>query len=425
MKTSKSFGVYFTIKKNKANKDGMTAVYACITVNKDKCFLALKQTVHIERWDYGKGEAKGKTADTKEVNSYLDEVKFTITEYFQYLQLHGKLITPQILKAHFLGETKTEEVFTLSRLLDYHHETSNKSLKWSTLKHYEVTRRYLERFLELKFHKTDIYLHEVDYKFIKDFEVYLRTHKAADHPQPLNNNGVMKHIIRLKKMVNLAKHLGWVVNNPFTGYKLKMQKINRAHLTEHELSAIENHVFGLERLEVVRDIFIFSCYTGLSYIDVANLTLEKVIKEVGGELWVRTSREKTLIPVNVPLLPKAENIYLKYKNHILAQESGKVFPLISNQKVNSYLKEIASDCGVYKSVTFHLARHTFATTVALSNGVPIETVSRILGHSKIATTQIYARVLEKKIGEDMNMLKKRIAPVIVPPVKRQAKRRFA
>jgi hypothetical protein len=310
MKTSQSFGVYFTIKKEKASKDGKTAVYACVTVNKDKCFIALKQYVEVERWDYGKGEAKGKTSETKEVNSYLAEVKFTITEYYQYLQLHGKLITPQILKSHFLGETKTEEVFTLSRLLDYHKETSNKSLKWSTLKHYEVTRRYLERFLALKFSKADIYLHEIDYKFIKDFEVYLRTHKPADHPQPLNNNGVMKHIVRLKKMINLAEHLGWVINNPFTGYKLKMQKINRAHLSEKELLAIENYDFELERLDIVRDIFVFSCYTGLSYVDVSNLTPEKIIKEVDGEHWVRTCREKTLIPVNVPLLAIGLLIFL-------------------------------------------------------------------------------------------------------------------
>jgi len=422
MKTSQSFGVYFTIKKEKA-REGKTPVYACVTVNKDKCFIALKRMVEVSIWDFGKGAVKGNKPETKATNDYLDEVKFALTNDYQYLQLHSKLITPQILKSHFLGETKADEVFTLSRLMDYHHETATTSLKWSTLKHYAVTRRYLEKFLKEKFNTTDIFLHEIDYKFIKDFEVYLRNHKPKDHQQPLNNNGVMKHIIRVKKMVNLALHLCWVTTNPFAGYKLKMQKVNREHLTERELIAIENKDFTIERLDMVRDMFVFSCYTGLSYVDVANLDPTKIMREADGDYWVRTCREKTLIPVNVPLLPKAVKIYLKYKNHIRAREMGKVFPVISNQKVNSYLKEIADCCDVYKNITFHLARHTFATTVALSNGVPIETVSRILGHTKIATTQIYARVLERKISEDMNMLKKRIAPV--EPPKRKAKRAVA
>jgi site-specific recombinase XerD len=416
MQTLQSFGVHFTTRPDKT-KDGKEPVYACVTVNRKRVYLALKLAVDPNNWDSRKGLAKGNKEEVKEINAYLGEVRVTLGNHYRELQVKGKLITAQVIKSLFLGEK--EEVYTLTRLIKYHEETASASLKWSTLKHYNVTRRYLEKFLKEKHNSTDIYLHQLDFKFVKDFEVYLRNHQPKDHQKPLNNNGVMKHIIRLRKMINLALNLGWMDQEPFAGYKLRMQRVNREFLSATELETIEQKEFAVERLELVRDLFVFSCYTGLAYVEVANLLPHNIIRERDGKYWIRTVREKTLIPVNVPLLPRAMAIYLKYKNHIRARDQGKAFPIISNQKVNSYLKEVADRCDIFKKITFHIARHTFATTVALSNGVPMETVSKLLGHTKIATTQIYAKVLEKKISEDMDALSLRISQ----PVKRKAARK--
>lgn len=405
MKTQ-SFGVHFTIRADKI-KDGKAPVYACVTVSKKRSYIALKQTIDVKNWDNARGILRGNREEVKKVNNYLQEVRVAIATCFQQLQLKGKMVSADAIKNAFLGTA--EEVYTLKTLIDYHNETAVSSLKWSTLKHYYVTQRYLEKFLQEKFKAKDLYLTELNYKFINDFETFLRNHQPKDHQKPLNNNGIMKHLIRLKKMVHLAVRLEWITKDPFINYKMKILKVTREHLSAHELSMIESKKFPVERIDMVRDLFVFCCYTGLAYVDVIKLTPDNIVEMDKGEFWVRTFRQKTEAPVNMPLLPKAMGIIRKYKGNIRSEASGTIFPVISNQKVNAYLKEIADLCGIKKNITFHLARHTFATTVTLSNGVPIETVSRMLGHTKIATTQIYAKVLEKKISEDMAALKKKLA----------------
>lgn len=406
MKTSQSFRVHFTIRADKA-KEGKAPIYASVTVNKQRCHIALKQVIDVKNWDTGKGVAKGNREEVKAVNNYLTQVRTALGNCYQQLQLKGKLLSAEAIKDAFLGTG--EEVYTLKKLIDYHNETAKSSLKWSTLKHYYVTQRYLEKFIQQKFKSPDLYLHELNYKFIHDFEIFLRNHKPKDHQKPLNNNGIMKHLIRLKKMVHLAVRLEWIPKDPFVNYQLKILKVTREHLSPKELATMESKEFTIERIDMVRDLFVFCCYTGLAYVDVIQLTPHNIVEAADGEFWVRTFRQKTETPINTPLLPKAVEIIKKYKGNIRAEVSNTIFPVISNQKVNSYLKEIADLCGIKKNITFHLARHTFATTVTLSNGVPIETVSRMLGHTKIATTQIYAKVLEKKISEDMAALRKKLA----------------
>lgn len=405
MKTQ-SFGIHFTIRADKV-RDGKAPLYACVTVSRKRSYIALKQTVEEKNWDNVKGVLKGNRDTVKKLNHYLQEVRSAITSCYQQLHLKGKLISAEAIKNAFLGTA--EETYTLKKLIDYHNETAKSSLKWSTLKHYYVTQRYLEKFTQQKFKSPDLYLHELNYQFIHDFEVFLRNHKPKDHQKPLNNNGIMKHLIRLKKMVHLAVRLEWIPKDPFINYQLKILKVTREHLSPKELATMESKEFTIERIDMVRDLFVFCCYTGLAYVDVIQLTPDNIVEAADGEFWVRTFRQKTETPVNTPLLPKAVEIIKKYKGNIRAEVSNTIFPVISNQKVNSYLKEIADLCGIKKNITFHLARHTFATTVTLSNGVPIETVSRMLGHTKIATTQIYAKVLEKKISEDMAALRKKLA----------------
>ena len=223
----------------------------------------------------------------------------------------------------------------------------------------------------------------------------------------LGNNGVMKHLERFKKIINLGIKLEWMHKNPFNQFQLKYNKYDRAYLTERELELVEGTTFKSERLQRVKDCFVFSCYTGLSYVDVKELTEDNIVKGIDNNYWIYTKREKTDERVKVPLLPKALEIIEKYRGLQEKDFMDFLLPISSNQKTNKYLKEIVASCGIHKNVTFHVARHTFATTVMLSNGVPIETVSKLLGHSKLTTTQLYERVVETKIGEDIvNLLER-------------------
>jgi site-specific recombinase XerD len=409
MRTSQSFRIYFTIKSDKA-KDGKAPLYAAITVNKEKGFIALKQDINMTVWDFGKGAAKGTRDEARTINSYLEEVRLNLGNCYKDLLLKGKLITPKTIKNLFLGEV--DETFTLNRLMAYHNDTSGKSLNPATLKHYYVTQRYLTGYVTANYRADDLLLKELDHGFIQGFDAFLRGHQPKGHQKPLNDNGIKVHLKRLKKMVHLAQDMEWIDRDPFTTFRIRMKKVARDYLTDAELQSIEQKVFELERLALIKDLFIFSCYTGLAYGDMMSLKPAQIVRSVDGDLWVRTAREKTLEPVNLPLLPKAVTIIEKYKNNERSLYNKSVFPLLSNQKVNSYLKEIADFCNIHKNLTFHMARHTFATTVTLSNGVPIETVSKMLGHTKVATTQIYARVLEKKLLSDMKALKQKLTPTI-------------
>lgn len=406
MRTSQSFRVYFTIKSDKA-RDGKAPIYAAVTINKEKSLFALKEMVTMACWDFGKGMAKGKSDEAKLINAYLEDVRFALGNCYKDLLLTGKLITSKTVKNRFLGET--DETHKLLKLISYHNETAGKSLNPATLRHYLVTQRYLIKYIAAQYKADDLLLKDLDYGFIQGFDSFLRNYKPKDHHKPISNNGVKVHLVRLKKMVHLAENLEWIDRNPFSTFKIRMKKVTREFLTEAELLAIEQKNFEIERLGLIRDLFIFSCYTGLAYIDLMNLKPTQVVTAVDGETWIRTAREKTLEAVNVPLLPKAYDIFKKYEQNERALYNKTVFPVISNQKVNSYLKEIAELCKIHKNLTFHMARHTFATTVTLSNGVPIETVSKILGHTKISTTQIYARVVEKKLQADMRNLKEKLA----------------
>jgi site-specific recombinase XerD len=405
MKTSQSFGIHFAIRSDK-EKDGKSPIYACITVNKKKCVFAIKQNVDTKSWDNRKGTAKGSKDELRELNSFLENLRRTLGNIYQEMLLKSLYVTAETIKdAYFNADI---QVYKLTDLFCYHNDTALATIKAITLKHYLVTQRYLLKFIYKNYKKDNIFLHELNYKFIKDFETFLYNHKPADHQKPIQTNGVVKHMVRIKKMIGLAVKLEWIDKDPFARYSIKAQKVNRDCLSQSELSKIENKAFTVERITLVRDLFVFSCYTGLAYIDLINLSPDNLVKGDDGEFWIKTNRQKTDTPVSTPILPKALAIITKYKTNERAVANNKVFPVISNQKVNSYLKEIADLCGITKTISFHLARHTFATTVTLSNGVPIETVSKMLGHTKIATTQIYAKVLENKISADMQALKLRL-----------------
>lgn len=398
MKTPHTFSVLFWLKLASA-KNGKAPLYARITVNGKRAELSLKRKLTISNWDATKNKLKGLSNETKLINNYIKQVNSELFESYQKLKKGNKLITPGIIKSQFLGDNESR--YALSDIIGYHNEHMKSTLRWGTQKNYYTTHKYIFLFLKQKHKTKDVYLSELSYKFIINFERFLRGQKA------MGNNTVMKHIERLRKMVSLAHKMEWIDKDPFIKFEAKYERKERTFLTNEELEAIENKHFDILRLQLIKDLFVFSCYTGLSYGDVMGLTRNNLCPGIDGKQWIYSQREKTKNPIKIPLLSKALEIIEKYKTHPSSINKETLFPTISNQKLNSYLKEIADVCSIRKNLTFHIARHTFATTVTLSNGVPIETVSKLLGHTKITTTQIYARVLEKKVSEDMQRLEQR------------------
>jgi len=407
MRSSNTFGIQFVIRLPKQQKNDQATVFARISVNGRRCEISLKKKVNPQNWDEAKGKARGTKDEIRKLNEHIERVRTLIADGYHELVQQKKVVTVDAVKSLFIGADYNE--ITLIKLGEYHNTEMKDKLADGTMKNYYTTQKYIAKFLKDKYHRNDISLAELNYKFILDFETFLSKHQPKDHQKPLHNNGIMKHIERLCKMVNMAVTMDWLTKDPFAKYKQHFDKVERFYLTKEELSAIEKKKFTIERLQVVKDLFLFSCYTGLAYIDTMNLTAGNIVKGIDGNDWLITSRQKTDTDVRIPLLPQAEELIKKYQDHPKAVNHGTLFPVISNQKTNAYLKEIADLCNINKAITFHIARHTFATTVTLSNGVPIESVSKMLGHTTIRSTQVYAKVVEQKLSEDMQNLKKRMA----------------
>lgn len=401
MQTSNTFSVVLFTRKSRSKQQELS-IYARITVNGKRSEISLKRHVQQKEWDASKNRGRGSSYPIQLLNRYLDQEYSRLLDCHKQLLEEDKVVSSQAIKSRYLGEDNTQK--TLKELLAYHNTNMDNVLKSGTMKNYYTTEKYLHKFLKQKQKAKDIYLKQLNYLFIIDFEQYLRNYKNSKKQLMLSNNGVMKHLERFKKIINLGMKLEWMLKNLFDQFQLKFEKYDRQYLTERELKLIEETSFNIDRLERVKDCFLFSCYTGLSYIDVRELTANQITKGIDNNHWIFTKREKTNETVKVPVLPQAMDIINKYKD-VSENRTGKpLLPLSSNQKTNSYLKEIATAIGIHKNITFHVARHTFATTVMLSNGVPIETVSKLLGHTKLSTTQIYARVVETKISEDIQNL---------------------
>lgn len=405
MTTQHTFSILFWLNKSKT-KDSQAPIWVRITVDGKRKEVSVKRKLGVKLWNSKKGRANGTRPEAREINHYLDQVQNQLHAIYQEMKAANQLVTAEAIKNQFTGAEKKEH--TLVKLFDYHNEEMKETLAWGTLKNYFTTQKYVVRFLKQERKTTDIYLSQLNYAFLTSFERFVKTYKPATHRQPCTQNGAMKHIERLRKVVNLSIKNGWLKDDPFKQFKLKFEKKDRGFLTQDELRRIEEQDF-IDRLDQTRDIFVFSCYTGLSYAEVYDMTDDNIVTGLDGKLWIHGQRRKSKEWFKVPLLPQAKTIVDKYKDHPLAQANGKVLPVYTNQKTNSYLKEIASLCEISKNLTFHLARHTFATTVTLSNGVPIESVSKMLGHTSLRTTQIYAKVVEQKLSEDMQTLQDKLS----------------
>ncbi|WP_229213772.1 site-specific integrase [Dyadobacter psychrotolerans] len=272
-----------------------------------------------------------------------------------------------------------------------------------TFNRYKVLERHTVAFLQCNYSTTDYDISRIDFAFIANYELYLRS------VPKMGNNAVVKHMKMFRKIVNICWGNGWMNFDPYLNFKGKFKKVDKAILTWAELDLMANKEFASDRLAQVRDTFLFCCFTGLAYSDVQKLEKRQIARGIDGEQWIFTQRTKTNVKLHIPLLPEALQLIDRYKDHPLCESRGLVLPVPSNQKMNDYLKEIAVICGIDQVLTSHVARHTFATTITLQNGVPIESVSKMLGHTNIRTTQIYAKILDTKVSEDMQALKGRLS----------------
>ena len=406
MKSNNTFGVHFVLRTNRTGDDDKFPVYARITVNGTRCEFSMKRSISKKDWNIGKGEAKPKNPELRTFNSYLQETQGKLARHYRELQIEGRPMTATAVKTAFLGVEKEKTTYSLLWLVSQHHSMMQKVLKPGTMKNYHATESYLKLFLVNRYKMADMPLKGLNYEFISGFEFFVRNNSLKEN-DPCTTNGTMKHLERLKKVVTWAVKNEWIDKNPFSNFRLKFKHTEREFLSEAELAELKGRDFENPMLNWVKELFFFSCYTGLCYIDLMELRPQQILTGIDKIKWIKTTRAKTDTPVNVPLLKPAQTILEKFMSDGVAGRET-IFLRVSNQEVNRSLKIIAEICGIQKYLTFHLARHTFATTVTLMNGVPIETISKMLGHTKISTTMLYARVTQTKIGMDMNSLQNRL-----------------
>ncbi|SDR92951.1 site-specific integrase [Gramella sp. MAR_2010_147] len=396
MRTTQTFSISFFTRKKK-NQPESAILYARITINGKKLEISLKRIIPIDKWNQASSKMIGNSPESFQINKKINETRSQLFKIHDALQIEDKVITVDLVKSRFLGTDQQNK--TLYQLIEYHETNMGKVLKYGTMKNYTTTSTYLKDYLKLQHRTSDIYLKHIDYQFTLDFENYLRNLDG------LRNNGLMKHMERFKKLMRLAENLDWIEKNPTKRFKLRFNRVDMVYLSKGELGKIKNHEIKNPTLRLNRDIFIFACYTGLAYADVKALNKNHLHFGIDGKQWIYTRRSKTNTTVRIPLLEEAEKILDRYKDHPKADQNNTLLPVYSNQKINQYLKEVAKEIKIKKNLSFHAARHTFATTVTLANGVPIETVSKLLGHNKISTTQIYARVIDSKISSDIDNLR--------------------
>ncbi len=405
MSSKNTLGILFHTRNEKKNKQGQVPIYVRITVNGKRSAVSIKRYTSETSWDPKAGRVKGTNEEAKKINRHIDQWKSRIYEAQEQLIKEDELVTAKAIKTILDGNYKKQ--YTLLEAFDKHysHISKLKGLEYApaTLTRYETTKRHIENFLADQYHIDDIRLNKLSYQFVTDFEEYLRTERKCNH------NTTAKYIKNLKKIINYALDREWLVSDPFKQYKIKIKEVKRDYLSEKELNTLISKDIKIERLDLVRDLFVFSCYTGLAYVDITKLTNDNLRKGIDDEIWIFAERTKTKNASNIPLLQPAADVINKYSYLPDSVKKGKLLPFLSNQKTNAYLKEIADSCGITKNLTFHLARHTFATTVTLAKDVPIESVSYMLGHKSIRTTQIYAKVTEQKVSRDMAILSNKIS----------------
>lgn len=405
----KNLNILFYLRRDKEDDKGMVPIYCRISVNGKRSELSLKRYVDPSKWISGKEQVSGTKEESKSINAHIASVRLNLYNHINDMERQNLPITPQSIKSAYLGIK--EKSFSLVDVFTEHNEKVKslvgQDFAHGTYERYETCLRHVKEFIKTKYQLNDFDLVDINNEFITEFDYFLRATKKCA------NNTTVKYIKNFKKIIRLSLANGWITKDPFVNYKVKLDKTDRGYLTEDELALISNKEISTPRLAQVRDEFLFQCYTGLAYADIKKLNRDHIVKGIDGNLWISIYRTKTKTHESVPLIPEALTILDKYKDCPEALNKGVLLPILSNQKMNAYLKEIADICGIAKRLSTHISRHTFATTITLANGVSIESVSKMLGHTNINTTKIYARMMDSRVAEEMEALRSRRSLKIV------------
>ena len=385
--------------------DPVFTIYMRATIAGERLEVSTQRTIAVAKWSSAGGKAKGSHEDARSLNSFLDTLRNKAHNYQHELMQEGKAVTMANFRDKWYGVTEKPRM--ILEIFQHHNAQVaalvGKGFAAGTLERYVTSLKHTRSFIQWNYQVDDLPITRLDYEFMSQYQFWLRSVRNCDQ------NTTSKYLANFKKIVIICLKNGWLSKDPFFGFKFVKKEVVREFLTDQELALIKTKRFAVERIAQVRDIFLFSCYTGLAYADVKKLKRSEIALGVDGERWIFTSRQKTDTLSRIPLLPDAIDILERYKDFPSCENADRLLPVLSNQKMNTYLKEIADCCGIHKPFTYHTARHTFATTVTLSNGVPIETVSKMLGHRNLKTTQHYAKILDHKVGDDMRRLKERLA----------------
>lgn len=391
-----SFAILFFIRESKVRKDGNAPIEVSITINGERCFFSTGKRVKATAWDKNKQLVKGKDEEATSLNNYLKSVRAKMYEKEAELLDKGFVITAQLLYDAYFDKVECLQEKSLLSILEEHNAERKamvgKTVAPATYWVFEYTGRLFKEFIQQKYERKDLYLREINLGFIQGFHAFLLGEKK------MGQNSCTKHLKFLKKLLNLAVANSYISYNPVNAYKVEREPVEVDFLDEEELRKIINFDTPLPRLERAKDMFLFGCFTGLSYIDIKTLTPEHFEKDNAGRIWIKKRRVKTGVLSRIPLLPIAKLILDKYKG------GEKLLPIQDPADINKYLKDIAILCGINKRICFHTSRHTFASTVTLANNISLEVVSKMLGHTNTRMTAHYAKLIDKCIGEQMDKL---------------------
>ena len=401
-----TYSVIFYLKREKLKKDGTYPIMGRITVDGTQCQFSCKVNCSPDIWETKGGRATGKSVMARSVNIELDKIKIRIDKYYKEIVDRDNFVTAEKVKNAFLGlEFRQQTLMTTYAqwIANYEKQVEGGLKAPKTLHKYKSVYQHVDDFLRFHYHVSDIALKEIEPSFISDFEIYLKTEKHLAH------NTVNIYVKPIMMLMHRAHENGWVTRYPFGEYKIGKAEVDKGFLTKNELQAMMNLPIQNPQRCLVRDLFIFCCFTGISYIDLKNLRKENIIKNpVDGSLWIHTHRQKTGVAENVKLMPLPLEILKKYDGLC---EDDHVFAVPNFTSISSRLNTVAKLCGIKKHLTWHMSRHTMATVVCLANGMPLEVVSSVLGHKSIESTQIYARITQEKLGCEIDTLASKLSKI--------------
>ncbi|MBK8052945.1 MAG: site-specific integrase [Saprospiraceae bacterium] len=396
--------ISFVLRKDRI-ENGIGPIYLLLFLDGKRTKISINQTCSSDQWDEKNGRYQGNSAKATSFNEMLEKIRLDTIRVYNEMKHFETDITVDMLREK-LTTTSIDRKKKLMEVCDIYNSNTKKlvgiEMNKDTWARYSAYRNRIGDFISKQFKVDDVYFVHLKYSFIVEYEFYLKTEVK------LHQNTMVKYLQYLSRVAEFAVNNEWTERNLFQNYKCPIKETKREYLTASELDRIMTKEISIERLAEVRDIFVFCCHTGYAYKDAAKLTNDHIDTGINGRKWIYTSRQKNDNVANVPLLDTALEIIDKYKEHPKCVNEKKLLPMKSNQKLNAYLKELADICDIKKPLTMHIARHTFATTVLLANGVSMEATSKMLGHSSIKTTQIYGKIVESRVASEMEMLNQKM-----------------